>query len=431
MLDLSFIRENQDKVREALKTRAPKLDFDAFLRLDAKRRQVLQEVDILRTERNKANDAISVLIKEKKDPKETIATMKSVSQKIKDLEVKVGEVEAKVNEIVPIIPNIPHISVQPGKDASDNVEVKKWGEAKKFDFKPKEHLEIAENLGIYDGARASKLSGSGFSLFSGAGARLQRALINFMLDTHTTDHGYMEWAPPFMVNRASMTGTGQLPKFEDDMYRLKDDDLFLIPTAEVPVTNIHRDDVLSEEDLPLKYTAYTPCFRREAGSYGKETKGFVRVHQFDKVELVKFTRPEDSYDEHEKLLLDAEKILQKLGLPYRVLRLCSGDMGFSAAKCYDIEAWAAGAGRWLEVSSVSNFEDFQARRANIRFKRKGGGKSELVHTLNGSGLALPRVVVAILENFQNPDGSVLLPEALRPYMGGLAVLKNNVIRREL
>jgi seryl-tRNA synthetase len=423
MLDLSFIRENQDKVREALKIRAPKLDFDAFLRLDVDRRQVLQEVDTLRTERNKTNDEVSRLLKEKQDPKEKIAGMKAISQNIKDLEVKLAEVDGKVQDMLLYIPNIPHISVQPGFDATQNVEVKKWGEPKKFEFKPKEHVELAENLGIYDGARASKLSGSGFSLFSGAGARLQRALINFMLDVHTTEHGYLEWAPPFMVNRASMTGTGQVPKFEDDMYRLKDDDLFLIPTAEVPVTNIHRDDVLAEEQLTLKYTAYTPCFRREAGSYGKETKGLVRVHQFDKVELVKFSKPEDSYDEHEKLLMDAERILQKLGLPYRVLRLCSGDMGFSAAKCYDIEAWAAGAGRWLEVSSVSNFEDFQARRANIRFKRKGGGKSELVHTLNGSGLALPRVVVAILENFQNADGSVLIPEALRPYMGGLTVLK--------
>jgi len=322
-----------------------------------------------------------------------------------------------------IIPNIPHISVKSGTDSTQNTEVLTWGEPKKYSFKPKEHTEVAQDLGILDMARGAKLSGSGFALFRGLGARLERALVNFMLDVHTKEHGYTEFWPPYLVNRATMTGTGQLPKFEEDMYKLKDDDLFLIPTAEVPVTNIHRDEVLKEEELPLKYTAYTPCFRREAGSYGKDTKGLVRVHQFDKVELVKFSRPETSYEEHEKMLMDAERVLQKLELPYRVLQLCSGDMGFGAAKCYDIEAWAAGLGRWLEVSSVSNFEDFQARRANLRFKRKETGKSELVHTLNGSGLALPRVVIAILENNQNADGSVLVPAALRPYLDGMTVLK--------
>ena len=422
MLDLAFIRENKDKVREALKIRAPKLDFDAFLRLDEDRRKFQQELDLLRAERNKANDQVSRLLKEKKDAKGTISAMKLISQKISDLEKEMGGIEEKSRNIQLIIPNIPHSSVKSGFDSTGNSEVRKWGEPKSFNFKPKDHIEIGQNLGILDLPRAAKVSGSGFSMFLGKGATLQRALLNFMLDQHSQKHGYVEVWPPALVNRTTMTGTGQLPKFEEDMYRLKEEDLFLIPTAEVPVTNLHRDEVLSEEDLPLKYTAYTPCFRREAGAYGKDTKGLVRVHQFDKVELVKFSLPETSYQEHEKMLGDAEKILQLLGLPYRVLELCSGDMGFAAAKCYDIEAWASGLNRWLEVSSVSNFEDFQARRANIRFKRKGSNKSEFVHTLNGSGLALPRVVVAILENFQDADGSVSIPEVLRPYMGGLSAI---------
>jgi seryl-tRNA synthetase len=422
MLDLGFIRENKDKVREALKIRAPKLDFDAFLRLDEERRKMQGELDALRQEKNKANEAISILLKEKKDPKEAIASMKSVSQKIDEISGQMVEIDEKVREIILIIPNIPHSSVKSGFDSKDNVQVKSWGGVKPLPFKPKDHMELGGGLGILDLPRAAKISGSGFSLFIGAGARLQRALLSYMLDTHVKT-GYREVWPPVLVNRATMTGTGQLPKFEEDMYRLKEDDLFLIPTAEVPVTNIHRDEVLKEEELPLKYTAWTPCFRREAGAYGKDTKGLVRVHQFDKVELVKFSKPESSYQEHEAMLKDAESILQALQLPYRVMQLCSGDMGFGAAKCYDIEAWAPGLGRWLEVSSVSNFEDFQARRANIRFKRKGSNKSEYVHTLNGSGLALPRVVIAILENFQNADGSVLVPEVLRSYMGGLSVLK--------
>ncbi|HXV19035.1 MAG TPA: serine--tRNA ligase [Candidatus Omnitrophota bacterium] len=423
MLDLSYIREHQDEVREALKIRAPKLDFDAFLALDAHRRDVLKEVEALKAVKNKTNEQITILLKEKKDPKDTIASMKSVSQKIDELDKKVGEIDLNLREIQLLIPNMPHKSVKSGVDSTKNTLVRAWGEPKKLDFKPKEHTELGSELGLLDMARASKISGTGFSVFSGRGAGLVRALINLMLDIHTREHGYTEFWPPSLVNRASMTGTGQVPKFEEDMYRLKDEDLFLIPTAEVPITNLHRDEILKEDDLPLKYTAYTPCFRREAGSYGKDTKGLVRVHQFDKVELVKFSHPETSYNEHESLLRDAERILQILGIPYRVMQLCSGDMGFSAAKCYDIEAWAAGVGRWLEVSSVSNFEDFQARRANIRFKNKKTGKNEYVHTLNGSGLALPRIFIAILENFQNPDGSVVVPEALRPYLGGTAVLK--------
>lgn len=423
MLDLTYIRENKETVRQALKIRAPKLDFDGFLSLDEQRRKMQQELDNLRFERNKTNDVITQLLKQKKDTKDTIDSMKSISQKISDLDKKVGDLNSKVEEILLIIPNIPHSSVKIGYDNKQNTEILHWGEPKKHDFKPKEHTEIGQELGIFDIQRASKISGSGFVVFTGVGARLQRGLINFMLDQHTQKHGYKELWPPVLVNRASMTGTGQLPKFEEDMYRLKDDDLFLVPTAEVPITNLHRDEILREEDLPLKYTAYTSCFRREAGAYGKDTKGLVRVHQFDKVELVKFSLPERSYEEHEKMLKDAEKILQLLGLPYRVMQLCSGDMGFAAAKCYDIEAWAPGLGRWLEVSSVSNFEDFQSRRANIRFKRSASNKSELVHTLNGSGLALPRVVIAILENFQNADGSVVVPEALRPYLGGVSVIK--------
>ncbi len=424
MLDLATIRDNKDRVKAALKIRAPKLDFEGFLALDEERRKLQQELDVLRTQKNQANDGITQLLKEKKDPKDAIAAMKSVSQKIGELESKVGESELKVKEILMVIPNIPHFSVKEGFDSTGNTEVKKWGEPRKFEYKPKDHMDLGLELGgILDLPRAAKISGSGFSLFMGVGARLQRALINFMLDQHTEKHGYKEIWPPVLVNRATMTATGQLPKFEEDMYRLKEEDLFLIPTAEVPVTNIHRDEILKEEDLPVKYTAYTPCFRREAGAYGKDTKGLVRVHQFDKVELVKFALPENSYEEHEKMLKDATSIVELLGIPYRVLQLCSGDMGFAAAKCYDIEAWAPGLNRWLEISSVSNFEDFQARRGNIRFKRKASNKSEYVHTLNGSGLALPRIVVAILENFQNADGSVLIPEVLRPYMGGLTVIK--------
>lgn len=424
MLDLSYIREHRDEVRDALKIRAPKLDFDVLLTMDAQRRENLSQLEDLRAQKNQANDKITALLKEKNDPRETIGSMKSISQKIDEFNKKVVDTELKLSELMYLIPNIPHKSVKNGTDSKQNTHILSWGEPKKHLFEAKQHTEIGLDLGILDMGKASKITGSAFSVTFGAGARLERALINFMLDTHSEKHGYKEVWPPSLVNRASMTGTGQLPKFEDDMYRLKDDDLFLIPTAEVPVTNLHRDDVLKEEDLPLKYTAYTPCFRREAGSYGKDTKGLVRVHQFDKVELVKFCRSEDSYDEHEKLLKDAEKILQLLDIPYRVMQLCSGEMGFAAAKCYDIEAWAPGLNRWLEVSSVSNFEAFQARRANIRFKRKATGKLEFVHTLNGSGLALPRVMIAILENNQNADGSVKIPEVLRPYMGGITAIKH-------
>jgi seryl-tRNA synthetase len=425
MLDLKFIRDNKEIVKEALRARNLKLNIDELLTLDEERRSLLVETETLKAERNKANDEISALMKAKKNPKEIIDKMKVVSQKVANLDNKVGEIDQKIANFMYIIPNIPDKSVPIGSPENNKI-VRAWGKTPTFGFAPKSHIELAEILGIISFGLASKISGSNFALFMGQGARLERALINFMLDLHTKKHGYKEIFPPFLVNRRSMTGTGQLPKLEEDMYKLKDDDLFLIPTAEVPVTNIHAGDVLDEEKLPIYYTAYTACFRREAGSYGKDTKGLIRVHQFDKVELVKFVKPETSYDEHEKLLKDAEEVLQLLNLPYRVILLATGDISFAAAKCYDIELYAPGAGAYLEVSSCSNFTDFQARRANIRFKRNtkdGRRTTEYVHTLNGSGVALARLVVAILENYQNKDGSVSIPEALVPYMDGATAIK--------
>jgi len=424
MLDLKFIRENQDIVKEALKNRGIKLDIDECLKLDEERRKLLVEVEQLKYERNKANDEIASLMKEKKNPKEIIGKMKVVSQKIADFDKKVEEIDQKIAKFTYIIPNIPDKSTPIGGPGSNKI-VRSWGKTPTFDFNPRSHIELAELLGIISFGIASKITGSNFVLYMGMGARLERALINFMLDMHTKKHGYTEVFPPFLVNRKSMTGTGQLPKLEEDMYKLKDDDLFLIPTAEVPVTNIHANDVLDEARLPICYTAYTACFRREAGSYGKDTKGLIRVHQFDKVEMVKFVKPETSFDELEKLLNDAEEVLQALNLPYRVILLATGDISFSAAKCYDIELYAPGTDAYLEVSSCSNFTDFQARRANIKFKRttKDGRRTpEFVHTLNGSGVALARLVVAILENYQNKDGSVNIPKALVPYMDGMEVI---------
>lgn len=420
MLDLKFIRENQDLVKQSLKDRNLGLNLDSLMALDASRREKLSELEALRSERNKANDEISRLLKEKQDALPRIASMKEISQRIDSLESQVRDIEAELDKQVLNIPNVPHASIPRG-DASCNKIVRSWGERAQFDFKPLTHIEISQRLDIIDLNRAAKITGSNFILFKGWGARLERALINFMLDLHTKKHGYTEIFPPFLVNRASMTGTGQLPKLEEDMYRLKDDDLFLIPTAEVPVTNIFRDEVLEEEQLPTYYTAYTACFRREAGSYGKDTKGLTRVHQFDKVEMVKFVKPQDSYDELEKLVKDAEEVLQALGLSYRVVMLATQDLSFAASKCYDLEAYAAGVDKWLEVSSCSNFESFQARRANIKFrKRLSQGKQsvEYVHTLNGSGVALARTVIAILENYQQKDGTVIIPEVLRPYLDG-------------
>ena len=417
MLDIKFIRENQEAVRQSIKNRNLKIDLDGLIKYDDSRRVILNELEGLRAQRNKANDEISVLLKEKKDAKDTIASMKDVSAKISQLELQLKGLDAEVDKFLLNIPNVPHASVPVG-DFTKNLIVRTWGEPRKLDFKPATHIDIAQNLDIIDFNRATKITGSNFILFKGWGAKLERALINFMLDLHTRKHGYTEVFPPFLVNRASMTGTGQLPKLEEDMYKLKDDDLFLIPTAEVPVTNIYRDEVLDEEKLPIYYTAYTACFMREAGSYGKDTKGLIRVHEFDKVEMVKFVRPETSYDELEKLVSDAEEVLQLLGLAYRVNALSTQDLSFAASKCYDLEAYAPGIDKWLEVSSCSNFESFQARRANIRFRRKDTKKLDFVHTLNGSGIALPRTVIAILENYQQKDGSVAIPEALRPYLDG-------------
>ena len=418
MFNIQLIRDNSEAVKKGLAAKNANVDLDVILQKDQQRRTLLQAIDDLRAQQNEANDEIGKCIKAKEDPKEKIAAMKTISAKIGELEPGVKEAQTELNELLIGIPNVPHESVPIGGEDKNEV-VRTWGEPKQFDFKPKTHIELAENLDIIDFKRATKITGSGFVIFKGLGARLERALLNFMLDLHTSEHGYKEIMPPVVVNAASMTGTGQLPKMAEDMYKVSEEDLYLIPTAEVPVTNIHRDEILKEEDLPIFYTAYTPCFRREAGSYGKDTKGLIRVHQFDKVELVKFVKPETSYDEHEKLVANAEKVFQLLGLPYRVLLLASGDLSFAAAKCYDLEAFSPGVDRWLEVSSCSNFEDFQARRANIKFKGSATKKATLIHTLNGSGIALARAVVAILETYQTKEGEVIIPEVLRPYMGGL------------
>ncbi|MFA5286735.1 MAG: serine--tRNA ligase [Candidatus Omnitrophota bacterium] len=417
MIDIKFIHENLDLVKQSLKNRNLKLDLDGLVKLDDARRGVLAKLEDLRAKRNKANDEISVLLKEKKDTKEKINSMKSISAEIGQLDAKVKEADAELSKILSAIPNIPHASIPVG-DPTKNIVLRAWGKPREFNFKPQNHIDIAQSLDIIDFNRATKVTGSNFILYKGLGARLERALINFMLDLHTRKHGYTEIFPPFLVNRASMMGTGQLPKLEEDMYKLKDDDLFLIPTAEVPVTNMFRDEILDEEKLPIYYTAYTACFRREAGTYGKDTRGLVRVHEFNKIEMVKFVKPEDSYDELERLVNDAEEVLRLLEIPYRVVMLATQDLSFSASKCYDLEVYASGMDKWLEVSSCSNFEGFQARRANIRFRRKESKKVEFIHTLNGSGIALPRAVVAILENYQQEDGTVIVPNVLREYLDG-------------
>ena len=422
MLDIKFIRENKSLVEQSIKNRALKIDINGLIEIDNLRRKYLSEFEELASKRNKANDEIGILLKEKKDAKEKISSMREISKKIGELEDLIKDKDAELNKLLINIPNVAHPSIPVG-DASSNKIVRTWGQPKKFNYKPLNHIEICQNLDIVDFNRATKIAGSNFILFKGWGAKLERALINFMLDLHTSKHGYTEIFPPFLVNRASMLGTGQLPKLEEDMYKLKDDDLFLIPTAEVPVTNIFRDEILDEEKLPICYTAYTACFRREAGSYGKDTRGLIRVHEFDKVEMVKFSRPEDSFSELEKLVANAEDVLQLLELPYRVVMLSTQDISFAASKCYDLEAYAAGSDKWLEVSSCSNFESFQARRANIRLRRKEGKKVEFLHTLNGSGVALARVVVAILENYQQEDGSVLIPKILQPYLNGQETIR--------
>ncbi len=416
MLDARFVRENPEKVKAALQKRNMEMDLAPFMAVEEGRLSNIRQLDELREQRNKVSEEISRLKKQRQDAAGLIEEMKGVSARIKELEEEQREAERKAREFLLAVPNVPHASVPVGKDETENVEIRRWGEPRQFDFAPLNHWDLGEMHGIMDFARASKIAGARFSLMKGAGAGLERALMNFMLDLNTSK-GYTEVFPPILVNRDSMTGTGQIPKFEGEYFRIADPELYLIPTAEVPVTNIHRQEILEEERLPIRYTAYTPCFRREAGSYGKDTRGLIRQHQFNKVELVKFVRPEDSYDELEKLTGDAEDILRRLGLPYRVIALCTGDLGFSSAKTYDLEVWLPGQGRYREISSCSNFEDFQARRADIRIRRTGKKGTELAHTLNGSALAIGRTVVAILENYQQKDGGIVIPDALRPYMG--------------
>ena len=422
MLDLKFIRENVEIVRNGIHNKNEKDRLDELLELDAKRRALIQETDDLKSKRNKVSEEIAKLKKANQNADDLIAEMKLVSDTIKEKDEIIRSLDSDIENILLFIPNIPHSSVKIGKDSSENTEVRSWGrdlhfgpETEEADFEIKDHVTLGKKLGILDFERAAKISGSGFPLYIGKGAILERGLIQFTLNYHIEKHGYTEVSTPFIVNRHSMRGTGQIPKLEEDMYHCEEDDLFLIPTAEVPITNIFRNEMLNVKDLPIKFCGYSPCFRREAGSYGKETKGFLRVHQFNKVEMVKFSLPENSYDELELLVNDAEDILKALEIPYRVLALCTGDLSFSAAKCYDIEVYSPAEKKWLEASSCSNFEDFQARRANIRFKRDPKSKPEFVHTLNGSGLATSRLMVALLENYQTSEGKIIVPKVLQPY----------------
>ena len=419
MLDLKFVRTNLNEVKAMLQKRGYQFDLSVFEAIDKKRRDLLPELESLRHRRNRVSQDIAEMKKKGVDASPVITEMKQVSSDIKEMEALLSGVEEELGPLLMVMPNMPDDSVPAGADEKDNPTVRTWGDIRDRHFEPLSHWEIGERLGILDFPRASKIAGARFALYRGFGAMLERALINFMLDIHTREHGYTEVLPPFMVNAASMTGTGQLPKFKEDLFKIEDWDFYLIPTAEVPVTNIHREEILNEEDLPIYYVAYTPCFRSEAGSYGKDTRGLIRQHQFNKVELVKFSHPERSYDELETLTENAEEILKRLNLPYRVVTLCKGDLGFSAAKTYDLEVWLPGQNLYREISSCSNFTDFQARRAGIRFKRKGKSGTELVHTLNGSGLAVGRTLVAVLENYQEEDGRVIIPEALIPYMGGV------------
>lgn len=416
MLDLRFVRNNPDIVKESLEKRHADINLEEFLKQEEKRRQLLFEVENLKAERNKVSEEVARLKKNGQNADDLIKEMREVGQSIKVLDENLAEIDQKMQEVLYLIPNIPHESVPVGIDENDNIEVRKWGTPRKFDFEPLPHFELGEKHDILDFGRAGKVTGARFTFYKGLGARLERSLINFMLDRHAKK-GYTEVFPPFMVNRQSMTGTGQLPKFEEDAFKVENTDYFLIPTAEVPVTNIYRDEILEAARLPLYYCAYSACFRAEAGAAGRDTRGLIRQHQFNKVELVKFSYPENSYEELEKLTADAESILQELELPYRVVTLSTGDLGFSSAKTYDIEVWLPSFNNYREISSCSNFEDFQARRANIRFRRGTKEKPEFVHTLNGSGLAVGRTVSAILENFQEQDGRIRIPKALQPYMG--------------
>ncbi|MBN1663131.1 MAG: serine--tRNA ligase [Deltaproteobacteria bacterium] len=419
MLDIKYLRNNLDAVRNKMRERGENVNLDHFIELDETRRNILQEVETLRNERNTASREIGEKKKNRQDASDLIEQMGRVSGRIKELDETLKTVEEDITGAVMTIPNIPHESVAFGKSSADNPVIRHWGEKPVFSFTPKPHWEIGESLNILDFARGAKITGARFTLYRGAAALLERALINFMLDLHTVDHRYTEILPPFMANKESLTGTGQLPKFAEDLFKIENWEYYLIPTAEVPVTNIHRDEILDEKDLPIYYVAYSPCFRSEAGSYGKDTRGLIRQHQFNKVEMVKFTTPETSYDELEKLTFNAEEVLQKLGIHYRTVSLCTADLGFSSAKTYDLEVWLPGQETYREISSCSNFGDFQARRASIRFRRVDTGKVDFVHTLNGSGLAVGRTLVAVLENYQQADGSVIIPDALRPYTKGI------------
>lgn len=424
MLDMKRLRNNFDEIKEKLAHRGEDIsELDHFGELDARRRQIINEVEKLKAKKNEVSQQIPQLKKEGKDADSAIKEMREVGDQVKEMDKELDEIEEKLQHILLTIPNVPHESVPVGEDEEDNVVHRTWGEATEFSYEPQPHWDIATNLGILDFEKAAKVTGSRFVFYKGLGARLERALLNFMMDLHADEHGYEEILPPYIVNRASMTGTGQLPKFEEDAFKIADWDYFLIPTAEVPVTNYYRDDILKPEQLPQKFVAFSACFRSEAGSAGRDTRGLIRQHQFNKVELVQFVKPEDSYEALEGLTNNAETVLQKLGLPYQVMSMCTGDLGFTAAKKYDIEVWIPSQNTYREISSCSNFEDFQARRAGIRFRRETNGKPEFVHTLNGSGLAIGRTVAAILENYQQEDGSVMIPEVLRPYMGGKEFIK--------
>lgn len=423
MLDIKRLRNNADSVRKALEKRKENFDLEAVLNLDEQRRELLYKTEQLKSQQNATSKQIPVMKKEGKDVSALLEEMKKLSDTIKELDTEVKKIDEQIEKLMLTIPNIPHESVPVGDTDDDNIEVRKWGEPKSFDFEPKAHWDIGENLGILDFATAAKVTGARFTFYKGLGARLERALINFFLDTHTEKNGYTEVFPPFMVHRNSMIGTGQLPKFEEDAFKVTDTDYFLIPTAEVPVTNMYREQILDGSQLPIKHVAYSACFRAEAGSAGRDTRGLIRQHQFNKVELVKFVEPENSYEELEKLTRDAETVLQLLGIPYRVVKICTGDLGFTAAMKYDIEVWMPSYNRYVEISSCSNFEDFQARRANIKYKKSPKEKAQFVHTLNGSGVAVGRTVACILENYQNSDGSVTIPEVLREYMGGKTLIK--------
>src|SRR6266508_484313 len=419
MLDVKLLRENLDRVKARMATRGTEINWDEFVSLDRERRETVANIERLKERKNRLSGEIGKIKKGAGDATALMREVEEVSDAIRNGEGPLAEIEARFEQFMLTLPNLPNPSVTIGKTSDDNKEIGRWGEPPTFDFPAKNRWEIGEELGILDFARAAKIAGARFTLYKGAGARLERALINFMLDLHTGEHGYKEMIPPTLANRAALTGTGNLPKFEEDLFRIESPEYFLIPTAEVPLTNVHRDETLDREDLPVKYTAFTLCFRREAGSYGKDVRGLIRQHQFNKVEMVKFTEPETSYDELESMVQNAEEVLKRLKLPYRVVELCTGDMGFASAKTYDLEVWLPGQNAYREISSCSNCEDFQARRANIRYRRDKKAKPIFVHTLNGSGLAVGRTLVAILENYQQKDGSVAIPEALRPYMGGL------------